>query len=104
MDMMKENPEIMRVSLIDLYLQIQGTAHSSFSYSFLHSIISFLVYIFSIQKIVLVFIYLLIYLFAGDVFVGTRSSNWCRLIDELRKTNGKARVPYYSPEDVYSYD
>jgi hypothetical protein len=41
------------------------------------------------------------YLFIGDVFVGTRSSNWCRVIDELRKANGKARVPFYSPEDVY---
>jgi hypothetical protein len=62
MEYMKNNWEIMRVSLIDLYVQIQG-----------------------------------------DVFVGTRSSNWCRLIDEVRKANGKARIPYYSPED-YNFD
>jgi len=36
----------------------------------------------------------------GDVFMGTRSSNWCRLIDEVRKTNGKGRVPYLSPEST----
>eukprot|EP00026_Physarum_polycephalum_P008788 Phypoly_transcript_08889.p1 GENE.Phypoly_transcript_08889~~Phypoly_transcript_08889.p1 ORF type:complete len:462 (+),score=51.80 Phypoly_transcript_08889:149-1387(+) len=62
MQMMRTNSEIMRVSLVDLYIQIQG-----------------------------------------DVFVGTRSSNWCRLIDELRKVNGKARIPYFSPEYVF-YD
>ena len=38
----------------------------------------------------------------GDLFVGTRSSNWCRLIDEIRKVRGKARIPYFSPEtDIY---
>ena len=36
--------------------------------------------------------------FTGDLFIGTRSSNWCRLIDEIRKTNGKARAPFLSPE------
>jgi len=31
----------------------------------------------------------------GDAFVGTRSSNWCRLIDELRSTvAGKAAAPF----------
>jgi len=34
----------------------------------------------------------------GDVFSGTRSSNFCRLIDELRKAGGKARAPYLTPE------
>lgn len=32
-----------------------------------------------------------------DWFLGTRLSNWSRLIDELRKTNGKARTPYLTP-------
>lgn len=36
--------------------------------------------------------------FLGDVFVGTRTSNWCRMIDEIRKVHGKARIPYFSPE------
>jgi len=50
--------DLMRVSLADLFIQIQG-----------------------------------------DVFIGTRSSNWCRLIDELRKANGKARIPFLTPEN-----
>lgn len=32
-----------------------------------------------------------------DWFLGTRLSNWSRLIDELRKVNGKARTPYLTP-------
>ena len=32
-----------------------------------------------------------------DWFIGTRLSNWSRLIDELRKANGKARTPYLTP-------
>jgi hypothetical protein len=36
---------------------------------------------------------------AADVLVGTLSSNQCRLMDELRKVQGKARIPYVSPED-----
>ncbi len=39
-----------------------------------------------------------------DVFVGTRSSNWCRLIDELRKVNGKASTPYLSPAEDQEYE
>jgi hypothetical protein len=34
----------------------------------------------------------------GDIFVGTLSSNWCRMYDELRKANGKARIPFLTPE------
>ena len=34
----------------------------------------------------------------ADAFVGTLSSNWARLTDELRRANGKARVPYATPE------
>ncbi len=33
----------------------------------------------------------------ADFFAGTRGSHWCRLIDELRKANGKARTPYITP-------
>jgi hypothetical protein len=34
----------------------------------------------------------------ADIFVGTLSSNWCRLADELRKAHGKATLPYLTPE------
>jgi hypothetical protein len=33
----------------------------------------------------------------ADIFVGTLSSNWCRLVDELRKVHGKAGIPYLTP-------
>jgi hypothetical protein len=46
----------------------------------------------------------LIAAFRADFFIGTRSSNWCRLIDELRKTHGKGRTPYISPIDDLHYD
>lgn len=35
---------------------------------------------------------------AADVLVGTISSNQCRLMDESRKVQGKARMPYVTPE------
>jgi hypothetical protein len=39
----------------------------------------------------------------ADFFCGTRASNVSRLIDELRKANGKARTTYLSPRnDAYS--
>jgi hypothetical protein len=34
----------------------------------------------------------------ADLLVGTLSSNWARLGDELRRANGKTRVPYLNPE------
>lgn len=34
----------------------------------------------------------------ADVLVGTLSSNQCRLMDELRKLQGKGRMPYLTPE------
>jgi hypothetical protein len=34
----------------------------------------------------------------ADIFVGTLSSNWCRLTDELRKAHGKAGLPYLTPQ------
>jgi len=39
----------------------------------------------------------------GDIFAGTRTSNWCRLIDELRKVNGKGRVHFYHPEKASDF-
>jgi len=39
-----------------------------------------------------------------DFFVGTRTSNWCRLIDELRKVNGKARTAYLSPANDRDFE
>lgn len=36
----------------------------------------------------------------ADVLGGTLSSNQCRVMDELRKLQGKARMPYLSPEPV----
>jgi len=33
----------------------------------------------------------------ADIFIGTRTSNWCRLIDEHRKVMGKVSTNYYSP-------
>jgi hypothetical protein len=35
---------------------------------------------------------------SADVLVGTLSSNQCRLMDELRKLQGKGRMPYLTPE------
>jgi hypothetical protein len=35
---------------------------------------------------------------SADVLVGTLTSNQCRLMDELRKLQGKGRMPYLTPE------
>ncbi len=40
----------------------------------------------------------------ADIYVGTRSSNWCRLIDEIRKANGKAATQYLSPAGDQAYE
>lgn len=39
----------------------------------------------------------------ADVHVGTLSSNWCRIHDELRRTNGRGRLPYVTPERKLYY-
>lgn len=39
----------------------------------------------------------------ADVHVGTLSSNWCRIHDELRRTNGRGRLPYVTPENKLYY-
>lgn len=38
---------------------------------------------------------------SADVLVGTLSSNQCRLMDELRKLQGKGRMPYLTPEGEF---
>ena len=40
----------------------------------------------------------------ADFFMGQRKSNWCRMIDELRKVNGKARTAYVSPSGDEAYE
>lgn len=39
----------------------------------------------------------------ADLHVGTLTSNWCRLVDELRLALGKI-IPYYTPEHKYLLD
>ena len=39
----------------------------------------------------------------ADVHVGTLTSNWCRLVDEMRLVLGKT-IPYYTPENRYYID
>ena len=36
----------------------------------------------------------------ADLHAGTLSSNWCRLVDEIRLTIGKT-LPFYTPENTY---
>ena len=37
----------------------------------------------------------------ADVWVGTLSSNWCRLVDELRTAVGKTCFPFFDVEGLY---
>lgn len=39
----------------------------------------------------------------ADLHVGTLTSNWCRLVDEMRLAIGKI-IPYYTPENRYIID
>ena len=39
----------------------------------------------------------------ADLHVGTLTSNWCRLVDEMRLVLGKT-IPYYTPENKYLMD
>ena len=39
----------------------------------------------------------------ADFHVGTLTSNWCRLVDEMRLVLGKT-IPYYTPENRYLLD
>ncbi|CAF3106683.1 unnamed protein product [Rotaria sp. Silwood2] len=51
-------------------------------------------------KIVLEFLSDLFIEANADLHVGTLSSNWCRLVDEIRLVLGK-KIPYYTPEKVF---
>jgi hypothetical protein len=50
------------------------------------------------RKIVLEFLSDLFIEANADLHVGTLSSNWCRLVDEMRLVLGKT-IPYYTPEN-----
>jgi len=39
----------------------------------------------------------------ADLHAGTLTSNWCRLVDEIRLVLGK-KIPYYTPENKYLMD
>lgn len=39
----------------------------------------------------------------ADLHVGTLTSNWCRLVDEIRLVLGKF-IPFYTPENKYLID
>lgn len=39
----------------------------------------------------------------ADLHAGTLTSNWCRLVDEMRTALGKI-TPYYTPENLYLID
>jgi hypothetical protein len=49
-------------------------------------------------KIVLEFLSDLFIEVNADLHVGTLTSNWCRLVDEIRLVLGKT-IPYYTPEN-----
>jgi hypothetical protein len=51
-------------------------------------------------KIVLEFLSDLFIEVNADLHVGTLTSNWCRLVDEVRLVLGKT-IPYYTPENKF---
>jgi hypothetical protein len=55
------------------------------------------------KKVVLEFLTDLFIEANADLHVGTLTSNWCRLVDEIRLTLGKTR-PFYTPENRYLSD
>jgi hypothetical protein len=54
-------------------------------------------------KIVLEFLSDLFIEVNADLHVGTLTSNWCRLVDEIRLVLGKT-IPYYTPENKLLMD
>ncbi|CAF3370742.1 unnamed protein product [Rotaria sp. Silwood2] len=54
-------------------------------------------------KIVLEFLTDLFIEANADLHVGTLTSNWCRLVDEMRLALGKL-IPFYTPENIYKTD
>jgi hypothetical protein len=55
------------------------------------------------KKVVLEFLTDLYIEANADLHAGTLSSNWCRLVDEIRLVLGKM-IPYYTPENRYLVD
>ncbi|CAF0968117.1 unnamed protein product [Rotaria sordida] len=55
------------------------------------------------RKIVLEFLSDLFIEANADLHVGTLSSNWCRLVDEMRLVLGKT-IPFYTPEQRFLMD
>ena len=55
------------------------------------------------RKIVLEFLTGLFIEVNADLHAGTLTSNWCRLVDEIRLAIGKT-IPYYTPENRYIID
>jgi hypothetical protein len=55
------------------------------------------------KKIVLEFLTDLFIEAHADLHAGTLTSNWCRLVDEVRLALGKM-IPYYTPENRYLVD
>jgi hypothetical protein len=54
-------------------------------------------------KIVLEFLIDLFIEANADLHVGTLTSNWCRLVDEIRLALGKT-IPFYTPENKFLMD
>ncbi|CAF4743316.1 unnamed protein product [Rotaria sp. Silwood2] len=54
-------------------------------------------------KIVLEFLSDLLIEVNADLHAGTLSSNWCRLVDEMRLVLGKT-IPFYTPENRFLMD
>ena len=54
-------------------------------------------------KIVLEFLADLFIEINADLHAGTLTSNWCRLVDEMRLVLGKI-IPYYTPENKFIVD
>jgi hypothetical protein len=54
-------------------------------------------------KIILEFLIDLFIEANADLHVGTLTSNWCRLVDEIRLALGKT-IPFYTPENKYCMD
>jgi hypothetical protein len=55
------------------------------------------------KKIVLEFLTDLFIEANADLHAGTLTSNWCRLVDEMRLALGKM-IPYYTPENRFLVD
>jgi hypothetical protein len=54
-------------------------------------------------KIVLEFLTDLFIEVNADLHAGTLTSNWCRLVDEIKLAIGKM-IPYYTPENRFIID